>query len=184
MNDVTVKFADPKLAELVLGELGRLGYAVGDHGDCRLLITDDPLVAYPERRHTLAVTRHPESFEGDADRVLRRPILMSELRDAVFELMAEQKTVEAPAETRELELLPNGAVRYCGRQIELTETEYRLLGCLADRRGEALDRETLNSLLGLSGNAVDVYVCYLRRKLTVDERNPIATVRGQGYMLK
>ncbi len=183
MNDITVKCADDKLLVLITNELCRLGYTVGSEGDCRLLVTDDPSDARPERRYTLAVTRHPETLEGDADRTLRRPILMAELRDAVRELMTD-KAAEASSNDREVELLSPGRVRYCGREIELTETEYRLLGCLADRRGEAVDRETLNRLLELSGNAVDVYVCYLRRKLTVDERNPIATLRGQGYMLK
>ncbi len=183
MNDITVKCTDVKLFELIYNELCRIGYTVGCDGECRLLITDDPSVGSPDRRFTIAVSRHPEELSDAADCVLRRPILMSELRDAVYELMTE-RSVSTSENEREVEFLSPGRVRYCGHEIELTETEYRLLGCLADRRGEAVERETINSLLGLSGNAADVYVCYLRKKLTVDERNPIATLRGQGYMLK
>ncbi len=183
MNDIIVKCSDPRLCELISNELCRLGYLVVDRGECRLLITDDPSLIEPDRRFTLAVSRHPERLSASFDRVLRRPILMSELRDTVRELMTEPE-VKPAAEMREVELISPGLVRYCGREFELTDTEYRLLVALADRRGEAVERDALNDMLGLSGNAVDVYVCYLRKKLTVDERNPIATLRGQGYMLK
>ncbi len=183
MNDITVKCSDDQLFELISNELCRLGYLVGADGECRIFITDDPSVDAPDRLFTVAVSSCPELLKVYADRILRRPVLMSELRDTVRELMTEG-SAELTENDRQVELLSPGRVRYCGRDIKLTDTEYRLLACLADRRGEAVDRRTLDTLLGFSGNAVDVFVCYLRKKLTVDERNPIVTLRGQGYMLK
>ncbi len=185
MNDITVICRDRQLFELIYNELDRLGYSVGDGGECRLLITDELLPGLPDRSYTVAISRHPEHMDGELDLCLRRPILMSELREAVRSLL--DPNIEArdePQNDRALELIAPGRVRYCGREVELTDTEYRLLGLLSDRRGEAVGRDELNELMSLSGNAVDVYVCYLRKKLTVDERNPIATLRGQGYMLK
>lgn len=183
MNDITVKCRDEQLTTLIVNELTRLFMNVGRTGDCRLLITDadDPDTDI-ESLFTLGIAREVRE-DRRFDAILRRPVLMSELRDAVLRIF-ETQTPESKADNFEIELLPGGAVRFCGRKIVLTDTEYRLLGYLADRRGEAVDRETLKRELDLAGNAVDVYICYLRRKLTVDDRNPIATLRGRGYMLK
>ncbi len=182
MNDITVKCRDALLETLIVNELVRLSYSVGRSGDCRLLITDRENIEI-EREFTLGVSRIIERAEGHFDAVLRRPILMSELRETVLRLL-DRTQVQGSVSHSELELLPNGIVRFCGREVSLTDNEYRLLGYLADRRGETVDREILKSTLGLEGNAVDVYICHLRRKLTFDDRNPIATVRGRGYILK
>lgn len=184
MNDVTVKCRDEQLTTLIVNELTRISINVGRAGDCRLLITDaDRPDGETASLFTLGVSRVPEQEAHRFDAILRRPILMSELREIVLRFLDTQAP-ESKSYDFEMELLPGGVVRACGREVSLTDTEYRLLGYLADRRGETVDRETLKRELDLAGNAVDVYVCYLRRKLTYNDRNPIATLRGRGYMLK
>ncbi len=84
-----------------------------------------------------------------------------------------------------------------GREIELTATEFSLLESLLRRRGERVcSRSELLSEVwqtpgGLGTNIVEVYINYLRKKLSKlsDDSAPAAsrcairTVRGQGYLL-
>ena len=71
-------------------------------------------------------------------------------------------------------------------KILLSENEYRVLKLLCDNRGEIVERERIDSLLGVTeGNMGDVYICHLRRK--IDNKlglKFIYTIRGKGYMLK
>ncbi|NDD18207.1 MAG: DNA-binding response regulator [Acidimicrobiia bacterium] len=77
-----------------------------------------------------------------------------------------------------------------GRRIELTKTEFNLLELLADQAGLVVSRETIyENVWGYNfetnSKSLDVYVGYLRRKLSVnDEPDPIRTVRGVGYCLE
>jgi DNA-binding response OmpR family regulator len=68
----------------------------------------------------------------------------------------------------------------------LSDNEYKVLSVLCENRGEAVPREEICSLLGVTdGNMGDVYICHLRRK--IDNKlglKLIYTVRGKGYMLK
>jgi DNA-binding response OmpR family regulator len=72
-----------------------------------------------------------------------------------------------------------------GRQLLLTECESTLLAALARCGGSALPRLTLIALLARtgvvpSGNALNIHLCNLRRKLGKDV---IQTIRGRGYRL-
>lgn len=75
-----------------------------------------------------------------------------------------------------------------GVEIEMTNREYELLKYLVQHRGIAYTRdELLNAVWGYeySGETrtVDVHIRQLRRKVEVDDANPILieTVRGRGY---
>jgi two-component system alkaline phosphatase synthesis response regulator PhoP len=75
-----------------------------------------------------------------------------------------------------------------GAEIEMTNREYELLKYLVQHRGIAYTRdELLNAVWGYeySGETrtVDVHIRQLRRKVEVDDANPILieTVRGRGY---
>ena len=71
--------------------------------------------------------------------------------------------------------------------VRLSTTEFELLVYLLRNRGHVLTREQiLRAVWGYGHdpgtNVVDVYVGYLRRKLTTPERTaPITTVRSVGY---
>lgn len=74
--------------------------------------------------------------------------------------------------------------------VELTPREYELLYYLVKNKNRALEREQiLNEVWGYDyygdTNVVDVYIRYLRKKLTCSNEEPmIHTVRGVGYMIK
>ena len=80
-------------------------------------------------------------------------------------------------------------VARAGRDINLTAREFELLAYLMRHPDQVLSRmEILNAVWGYDydpgTNVLDVYVGYLRRKLSVaDGDAPIETVRSAGYRL-
>jgi DNA-binding response OmpR family regulator len=77
-----------------------------------------------------------------------------------------------------------------GRPVELTQVEFNLLASLARSPGKVLTREQLcNSISSEQpmpqGNAINVHISMLRKKLGDDAGHPlyIQTVRGVGYKL-
>ena len=81
-------------------------------------------------------------------------------------------------------------VARAGKQIDLTGKEYRLLEYLLTNKNQILSRERiLNHVWGYdfegSGNVVDVYLNYVRKKIEADgQRKLIHTVRGIGYVMR
>jgi two-component system, OmpR family, response regulator len=72
-----------------------------------------------------------------------------------------------------------------GQPLLLTDCEWTLLAALARCGGNALPRSTLLDLLARtgvapSGNALNIHLCNLRRKVGKDV---IQTIRGRGYRL-
>jgi two-component system, OmpR family, response regulator len=116
------------------------------------------------------------------------------LRELSARIRAQLRASARPTGTRlragdiELELLGRKVLRG-GTEIHLTTTEFELLSHLVRHAGRVLTREgLLRAIWGYehdpSTNVVDVYVGYLRRKLTVNgERPPITTIRSVGYRL-
>lgn len=77
-------------------------------------------------------------------------------------------------------------IRYEGRPLSLSRTEYALLEMLLESPGVALSREQIMARVwgeGFSGedNILEVYIRYLRHKLNDNKRQLIRTVRGVGY---
>ncbi|MFK7944682.1 MAG: response regulator transcription factor [Paracoccaceae bacterium] len=77
-----------------------------------------------------------------------------------------------------------------GRAVSLTQREFDLLSFLMERTGEVLSRGEIFDALwlgegGSSENVVDVYLGYLRRKLSPAETFgiEIKTMRGRGFVL-
>jgi DNA-binding response OmpR family regulator len=86
-------------------------------------------------------------------------------------------------------------VRLEGVPVELTPKEFLMLECLMQRRGQCASRaelmtEVWHSPADVGTNVVDVYVNYLRKKLSAaapdarDAGSVIETVRGSGYRLR
>lgn len=69
--------------------------------------------------------------------------------------------------------------------IPLTDGEWRVLNCLAEKCDAPVSREELSLLLGAEkGNISDVYICRLRKKLEEPTGiKIITTVREKGYAL-
>jgi DNA-binding response OmpR family regulator len=75
-----------------------------------------------------------------------------------------------------------------GRIVDLSAREFSLLAYLMRHAGQVLSRQQiLNGVWGYTfdprSNLVDVYIGYLRRKLSHEGWSPIETVRGMGYRL-
>jgi two-component system copper resistance phosphate regulon response regulator CusR len=122
---------------------------------------------------------------------LVKPFSMGELTARV---RAQLRTAtHAPATTIrsgdiEVDLITR-EVRRDGESVRLSTTEFELLSYLLHNRGRVLSREELlGAVWGYEHdpgtNVVDVYVGYLRRKLSSGRRDaPIVTVRSVGYRL-
>ena len=88
--------------------------------------------------------------------------------------------------------LKKARVTKCGRDIDLTAMEYRLLLTLINNRGQVLSRnQLLEGIWDVAGdfvndNTLTVYIKRIREKLEDDPARPvlIKTVRGLGYCLE
>ena len=130
-----------------------------------------------------AHSANEEKFEG-AYGVLQYPISLPELIRTVRQVTSVERKPEADfvldTERR--------TVSRCGRSVTLSEKEAELFALLLESRGKPLSREALRSRLWQSTdgtNAPDVYISYLRRKLTpILGEGFIINVRGAGYMIR
>jgi two-component system, OmpR family, response regulator len=122
---------------------------------------------------------------------LVKPFVFAELTARIRAHTRQPKTqpsaqvLEAGGVT--LDLLTREA-RVGRRDVQLSAREFALLAYLMRHPGQVLSRQQiLNGVWGYTfdprSNLVDVYVGYLRRKLTADCDCPIETVRNMGYRL-
>jgi two-component system response regulator MprA len=140
-----------------------------------------------------AVEDRVEGLEAGADDYLVKPYDVRELRARLKAIMRRHLDGADGGVLRfaELELDPDlHAARIGEREIELTRTEYQLLELLMLNPKRVLPAELIYDRVwgydfGPSGNALRVYIGYLRRKLeAAGERRLIHTVHGVGYVLR
>lgn len=182
MTDTVIQLKDPSLATLIRLELERNGVSVIQKSDnCLLFITDTNERPNFKYSFKIGVVRSSESLDDSFDVILRRPIDLSELRQTIFRLFEYQNTVKE-TNNNLIYTFPNDkTVIWEGRRTKLTNNEFIILSALLEANGEPVSRERLNEITDSAGNAVDVYICYLRKKLFFNGKNPIITVRGKGY---
>jgi two-component system, OmpR family, response regulator MprA len=145
-----------------------------------------------------AVSDRVSGLDAGADDYLPKPFALEELlarlrallRRAAQDIDAAQHSA-AVLKFADLELDPSTRdVRRGERAISLTRTEFALLELLLAHPRQVLTRSRiLEDVWGYdfptSGNALEVYVGYLRRKTEADgEPRLIHTVRGVGYVLR
>lgn len=122
---------------------------------------------------------------------LVKPFSLAELLARVrAQLRAATQTSTTTLESGDIEVnLLTRKVRRANKQVALSTTEFELLVYLMRHRGQVVSREqVLSAVWGYqhdpATNVVDVYVGYLRRKLSrPDSPAPIFTVRRVGYRL-
>jgi DNA-binding response OmpR family regulator len=124
-----------------------------------------------------------------ADDYMVKPLDLDELASRVRAVLRRVQS-KAPAsgepEHGPLKLYPSSRMAtWHGEVVPLTNKEFWLLETLVRRKNQVLSRSQLEEALytydvEVESNAVEVYVHYLRRKLSHDL---ILTVRGVGYQL-
>jgi two-component system, OmpR family, response regulator MprA len=140
-----------------------------------------------------AVEDRVDGLEAGADDYLVKPYDVRELEARLRAIMRRHLEGADGRVLRfaELALDPDAhAVRIGDRQVELTRTEFQLLELLMLNPRRVLSSELIYDRIwgydfGPSGNALRVYIGYLRRKLeSGGERRLIQTVHGVGYVLR
>ena len=130
-------------------------------------------------------------LESGADDYLVKPFTLPVLL-ARMKAILRRKGINLQSTLRAGDLMLDRQTRKVARgerQVELTPREFDLLEMLLAHPRQVFTREAiLNRVWGYDyfgdTNVVDVYVRYLREKLSDEERTLIRSVRGVGYTLE
>lgn len=128
-------------------------------------------------------------FDAGADDYLTKPFAIQELIARLRVTIRRAGSPTAPtAGALRLDAAAHG-VEANGVRVTLTPTEFRLLGALMARPGEAIRRHELARAgwpagAMVSENSIDAYISRIRRKLRAVPSAPvITTVFGVGYRI-
>ena len=137
-----------------------------------------------------------EAYQAGGDDYLAKPFSHAELMMKVESLLRRYRVYKSKSSGRTLRpgiVLDeeNRRVLVNGQPLELTETEFSILQCLAQNRGRVVPVRTIyetvwhETYMPASNNTVMVHIVNLRKKLEEDPTNPrlIRTVWGKGYQI-
>lgn len=176
---------DLALLEMVLPDID--GYEV--LRTARAARLDTPIVAMSSLNGAQAKVR---AFSAGADDYITRPYDTPELAARIQAIVRRSKGYSQPVLQAGLVRLSldSREVMVKGRLVHLTGKEYMILELLMLRRGTVLSKFAfLDHLYGGMDEPemkiIDVFICKLRKKLQqAGAKNVVATVWGQGYMLR
>lgn len=133
------------------------------------------------------VEHRAEGLEAGADDYVVKPFSFDEL---VARLRVQEKRAERQRPDPAVLTLADRVLSAPGGSVTLTEREADLLVLLAEHAGTPLPRGTIFDALwategSASENVVDVYIGYLRKKLSgLDFTFEIKTLRNKGFCLQ
>jgi DNA-binding response OmpR family regulator len=127
-------------------------------------------------------------FSEGVDDYVVKPFAVAELIARVTAVLRRRGRIPSVIEIGDLVVDPEAArITRGGEALDLTATEFRLLGFLAESRGRTVSKtQILTQVWGYDDydpNLVEVHLSALRRKM--ESRGPrlIHTVRGLGYRM-
>jgi len=139
-----------------------------------------------------SVDQRIEGLDAGADDYLVKPFALKELLARVraqTRKAYDKKVTALVVGDLSIDLAAKRVTR-AEAEVKLTPREYNLFEYLAFRQGEVVSRQEIwdhvyNYYDDASSNAVDVYIGYLRKKLSGSSGHTyIQTRRGQGYLLE
>lgn len=134
-----------------------------------------------------------KGLNSGADDYISKPFEIEELLariKALLRRISYERNPDSVLKRRNLELNPSKMnCIICGKEVPLSKTEFMMLKLFFENHGESLSRnEIIDEIWGkghfIDENTVDVYVGYLRNKISEHTSEEyIKTVRGVGYMM-
>ena len=160
---------------------------------CRLLKSDSRTKTVPVMMLTArsAETDEIVGFNMGADDYVTKPFRVQPLIHRIKALLRRVDSAEAGKNQLEMHGIEidrtNHVVKYLGKELELTPTEFRLLWTIMSQPGRPFSRnELMETSRGEDANSlertIDVHVRALRKKLG-ETNDIIETVRGVGYRM-
>jgi len=161
---------------------------------CRRLRSDPRTARIPVIMLTAKATEADRvvGLELGADDYITKPFAPREMVARVKAILRRTSTQSEPEQIiRHGDLLIDVVrheVKYGGKPVELTATEFRILHHLASKPGRVLSRDDIiDAALGRDANVfdrtIDVHITAIRRKLGRGS-DQIETIRGFGYKFR
>lgn len=136
-----------------------------------------------------AVEDRLAAYESGGDDYMTKPFSVPELLARIEVLLRRTWSTRGDRVVGDLVIDDHShTVSRGGECVDLTRTEYMLLGALAEHPGRVLTKpQLLSKVWGFDAygrNVVEVHISALRRKLEAHGPRVIHTVRGTGYVLR